>query len=169
MEAGQIRRLRSRAFDALREFPVDPLSLSLVGGFTNVIFRVDTEDRPLTWDRVFYWPEEVDPVVLFDPNRAHHLAGGRREVLDRSIAAVEAAFFKLDSAVAQVIHGDLHPDNVHVYRDRLIGLDFEDVTWGHRVQDVALTLFYERGYERYDDFRVAFEDGYRTVAEWPVS
>lgn len=169
MEAGQIRRLRSRAFDALREFPVDPLSLSLVGGFTNVIFRVDTEDRPLTWDRVFYWPEEVDPVVLFDPNRAHHLAGGRREVLDRSIAAVEAAFSKLDPAVAQVIHGDLHPDNVHVYRDRLIGLDFEDVTWGHRVQDVALTLFYERGYERYDDFRVAFEDGYRTVAEWPVS
>jgi Ser/Thr protein kinase RdoA (MazF antagonist) len=125
--------------------------------------------QPLTWDRVFYWSEEVDPVVLFDPDRAQHLAGGRREVLDRSIAAVEGAFVKLDPTEAQVIHGDLHPDNVHVYRNRLIGLDFEDVTWGHRVQDIAITLFYKRGHAGYDDFRIAFEDGYRTVTKWPVS
>lgn len=270
-EAGQIRRLRSLAVEALKEYPIDALRLRLVGGFTNVIFRVDTgeglfalrvdlhqehsdndvdieldwlaslardsdvdvvrsvpardgrryvhaagkgvpgirrcvlfrwvpgkrlgshptesgyfklgrlsaglhlhgEDlepphRPLTWDKVFYWPEEIDPVVVFDPNRAHYLAGGRREILDRSIAAVEGAFAELDPAEAQVIHGDLHHDNVHVYRDRLIGLDFEDVTWGHRVQDIAITLFYERGHAGYDDFRAAFEDGYRTVAEWPV-
>ncbi len=271
-ERGQIRRLRLLAEAALADFPVESRRLRLVGGFTNVIFRVDTDDgpyalrvdlhqdhsdadveielawlqsleeisdldiarvvpatdgrryvharggrrsgtrrcvlfqwipgkclgddptdaryhklgqmsaglhlhgehftpphQPLTWDRVFYWPEEVDPVVVFDPERAHYLAGGRRDVLDRAIGQVELAFAKLDSAEAQVIHGDLHPDNVHVYRNRLIGFDFEDVTWGHRVQDIAITLFYERDRAGYADFRSAFETGYRSVADWPVS
>jgi len=271
-ERGQIMRLRSLAETALGQYQIVPRRLRLVGGFTNVIFRVDTDDgpyalrvdlhqdhsdedieieiawlqslaeisdldiarvvstrnarqyvhatgagvpgtrrcvlfqwvpgkclgddptvagyhrlgqmsaglhvhgehfnpphQPLTWDKVFYWPEEVDPVVVFDPDRAHYLTNGRREVLDRSIARVEPAFSKLVPDEAQVIHGDLHPYNVHVYRDRLIGFDFEDVTWGHRVQDIAITLFYERNHSGYDDFSAAFEEGYRTRADWPVS
>lgn len=271
-EDGQIRRLRSLALSALERYRIDPARLRLVGGFTNVLFRVDTaggpyalrvdlhmdhsdddienelgwladlearsdldvarfvpaadgakyvyasadgvpgarrcvlfrwipghclgddptEDgyeklgslsaglhingtdfepphTPLTWDRVFYWPEEVDPVVVFDEDRAHFLRDDRRDLLNRAIETVEPAFQNLDPSTAQLIHGDLHPDNVHVYRDRLIGFDFEDVTWGHRVQDVAITLFYERNHAGYDDFRAAFEAGYRTVAPWPVT
>lgn len=271
-EAGQIHRLRTLTFAALERYPIEPQQLRLIGGFTNVLFRVETSDGPLalrvdlhrdhsdedvvnelawlsalaeetdldlaraipasdgspyvyasiagvpgqrrcvlfewipgrclgdaptedgyhklgqlsaglhlhgagfepphpplTWDRVFYWPEKIDPVVVFDDDRAHFLGGGRREVLDRAIAQVEPAFAKLGPAEAQVIHGDLHPDNVHVYHNRLIGFDFEDVTWGHRVQDVAITLFYERAHAGYNDFRVAFEEGYRTVAPWPVT
>ena len=271
-EAGQIRRLRPLAMSALERYPIQPDRLTLIGGFTNVLFRVGTADGPyalrvdlhqdhsdgdvenelawledlrsnteldvarfvsavdgnrsvyagatgipqkrrcvlfewvpgrclgdaptedgyhklgqlsaglhvhgagfkpphppLTWDRVFYWPEDVDPVVVFDDARAHFLEGGRRAVLDRAIAQVEPAFATLDPSEAHVIHGDLHPDNVHVYRNRLIGFDFEDVSWGHRVQDVAITLFYERGHIGYNDFRVAFEEGYRTVAPWPVT
>jgi Ser/Thr protein kinase RdoA (MazF antagonist) len=271
-ERGQIMRLRSLAEAALGNYSVVARRLRLVGGFTNVIFRVDTDDgryalrvdlhqdhsdedveielawlrslaetsdldvvrvvpatdgrlyvhatgtgipgtrrcvlfqwvpgkclgnaptvagyhrlgqmsaglhlqaehftppyQPLTWDKVFYWPEEVDPVVVFDPERAHYLAGGRRDVLDRSIAQVESAFTKLDSTEAQVIHGDLHPDNVHVYRNRVIGFDFEDVTWGHRVQDIAITLFYERSHPDYDNLKAAFEAGYRSLATWPVN
>ena len=42
------------------------------------------------------------------------------------------------------------------------------MTWGHRVQDIAITLFYERNHAAYADLRAAFEDGYRTVAAWPV-
>ncbi|MEN8040874.1 MAG: phosphotransferase [Actinomycetota bacterium] len=271
-EAGQFRRLRPLAIAALERYGVEPLRLRLVGGFTNVIFRVDAKDgpyalrvdlhrdhsdndvdielswlaalgtdtdldiarfvpaedgsryvhastpgvpgerrcvlfrwipgrclgddptedgynklgrlsamlhvhgtdfvpphTPLTWDKVFYWPEDVDPVVVFDADRAHYLNDGRRETLDRSIAVVEEAFARLDPSGAQVIHGDLHPDNVHVYRNRLIGFDFEDVTWGHRVQDVAVTLFYERNHARYGDLRAAFEEGYRSVAPWPVT
>ncbi len=123
---------------------------------------------PLAWDRVFYWPEEVDPVVIFSPEMAHHFAGQRRDILDRAIAAAEAAFERLQPARAQTIHGDLHPWNVHAYRSRVIAFDFEDVTWGHPVQDVATTLFYERNDPAYTDLRTAFEEGYRTVAPWPV-
>lgn len=123
--------------------------------------------RPLTWDRVFYWPEEVDPVVIFRPEMQGYFDAGRRRVLERAIAAVEQAFDRLPEGGAQMIHGDLHPWNVHTYRSRLIAFDFEDVTWGHRVQDVATTLFYERSYAAYADLRRAFEEGYRTVADWP--
>ncbi|RLE16265.1 MAG: hypothetical protein DRJ28_02095 [Actinobacteria bacterium] len=45
-EAGQIRRLRSLAVEALKEYPIDALRLRLVDGFTNVIFRVDTGEGP---------------------------------------------------------------------------------------------------------------------------
>ena len=271
-EAGQIRRLRALAAGALPEFPIEPIGLRLVGGFTNVIFRVDTPDgpyalridlhqdhsdehvdielawldalgretdldlvrfvpardgrryihasapdvpgqrrcvlfewvpgrilgasptavgyrqlgklsaglhvhgaeftpphAPMAWDRVFYWDESVDPVVIFEPEMAHYFANGRQEILDRSIEVVESAFARLDPAGVQMIHGDLHPDNVHTYRGRLIGFDFEDVTWGHRVQDVAITLFYERDHPSYPSLRAAFEEGYRSVAPWPVT
>ena len=270
-ESGQIRRLRKLAERALLSYPIEPIRLRLVGGFTNVIYRVDTPDRsyalrvdlhqdhsdgdvenelawleaiaadtsldaarpvrasdgrgyvyadavgvpgqrrcvlfewipgrpladrlseagyhalgrlsarlhihgsdlkpphrPLTWDRVFYWPEEVDPVVIFRPEMRRYVGPARRRVLDRSIATVEKAFDLLPEAEAQLIHGDLHPWNVHTYRNRLIAFDFEDVTWGHRVQDVATTLFYERSHDAYTDLRMAFEEGYRSVAEWPA-
>jgi Ser/Thr protein kinase RdoA (MazF antagonist) len=271
-EAGQIRRLRTLALEALRAYRIRPTRLSLVGGFTNVIFRVDTPRRPyalrvdlhqdhtdedvdnelawlealatdtdlnvarfvraaddrsyiyaaapgvpgerrcilfdwilgrplaermsepgyhalgrlsaglhlhgtefkpphqpLTWDRIFYWPEEVDPVVIFDRDMAHHFTDGRKEILDRSIALVEEAFRRLNPNAAQMIHGDLHPWNVHSYRETLTAFDFEDVTWGHRVQDVATTLFYERNHPAYWDLRAAFEEGYREIAPWPVT
>jgi Ser/Thr protein kinase RdoA (MazF antagonist) len=271
-DAGQIRRLRPLAISALERYPIKPERLRLVGGFTNVIFRVDTErgpyalrvdlhqdhsdadienelawlealavdteldvcrfvrtrdgsgyvyagapgvpglrrcvlfrwipgrilgtnlseigyhrlgrlaaglhlhgasftppHKPLTWDRVFYWPEEVDPVVIYEPRMDQFLDTSRRSVLDRAIPVLEAAFARLDPADAQIIHGDLHPDNVHVYRNRMIAFDFEDVTWGHRVQDVAITLFYERGHPGYRDLRAAFEDGYRSLAPWPAA
>jgi Ser/Thr protein kinase RdoA (MazF antagonist) len=270
-ESGQMRRLRRLAERALEAFPIEPVRLRLVGGFTNVIYRVDTaagpyairvdlhqdhsdadvdnelawleaiaadttleaakpvlardgsryvyaaadgvpgprrcvlfewipggpladrlsEDgyhalgrlsaglhlhgagfvpphRPLTWDRVFYWPEEVDPVVVFKPEMQQYLGQGRRQILDQAIEVVERAFARLPAGEAQVTHGDLHPWNVHTYRNRLIAFDFEDVTWGHRVQDVATTLMYERSHEAYPDLRAAFEEGYRAVAEWPV-
>lgn len=125
--------------------------------------------RPLTWDRIFYWPEEVDPVVIGTPAVGRFLAGGRAEILDRAIAVAERAFARLDPRRAQIVHGDLHPGNVHVFRDRLIAFDFEDVTWGHRVQDVAITLFYERTHPAYNDLRAAFEEGYRSLAPWPVT
>jgi Ser/Thr protein kinase RdoA (MazF antagonist) len=271
-EAGQIRRLRPLAAAALQMYDLEPQRLRLVGGFTNVIYRIDTaggayalrvdlhqdhsdhdvevelswlralaaetdldvcrfvashdgadyvyataagvpgprrcvlfewipgrplDDKrteaayhqlgalaaglhvhgssvvpphqPLTWDRVFYWPEEVDPVVIFDKRMDQYLDAKRRRILDKTITVLEPAFGRLDPTKRQVIHGDLHPWNVHRYRNRVIAFDFEDVTWGHRVQDVATTLFYGRTYPEYQDLRMAFEEGYRTLAPWPAS
>ena len=268
-EAGRFRRLRGLAINALDHYAVTPTRLSLVGGFTNVVYRVDTaagplalrvdymqdhsdenvevelawlealadtdldvarvvaaEDgrtsvyastdgvpgarrcvlfewipgkplaeaisreryfelgtisarlhahgstfeppsRPMAWDRTFYWPEDVDPVVYHLPEHAHHFAGGRRATLERAIELVEPAFARIDEAENQIVHCDIHPWNVHVYYDRLIVLDFEDVAWAHPVQDVAVTLFYQQSRDDYGELRAAFRDGYETLAPWP--
>lgn len=271
-EAGQMRRLRPLALAALRSFPIAPTRLRLVGGFTNVIFRVDTDrgpyalrvdlhqdhsdedvitelawlaaiaaetdldvcrfvpaddgapfvyatgrgvpgsrrcvlfewirgrplaerlselgyhrlgrlaaglhrhgrtftppHRPLTWDRIFYWPEEVDPVVINEPRMDRFIGPERRLILERAIELIEPAFARLDPAAAQVVHGDLHPWNVHTYRGRLVAFDFEDVTWGHPVQDVAITLYYERHHPAYPKLRKAFSEGYQSIAPWPAT
>ena len=271
-ERGQIRRLRPLALAALSSFPITPTRLRLVGGFTNIIFRVETDrgpyalrvdlhqdhsdedvinelawlaalaaetdldvcrfvptndgapfvyatgdgvpgtrrcvlfewipgkpladnlsesayhhlgrlaaglhvhgatvsppHQPLTWDRIFYWPEEVDPVVIYEPRLDRYIDPEWRRILDRAVELVEPAFARLAPGGAQLIHGDLHPWNVHQYRNRLIAFDFEDVTWGHPVQDVAITLFYERDHPGYADLRAAFAEGYQSIAAWPVS
>ena len=108
--------------------------------------------------------------LLFVADLLERFVGpARRHILDRAIELIEPAFARLDPAAAQVIHGDLHPWNVHRYRNRLIAFDFEDVTWGHPVQDIAITLFYERNHPAYEDLRAAFAEGYRSVAAWPIS
>lgn len=124
--------------------------------------------QPMAWDKVFYWQEPSDPVVYHLPEHAHHFAGGRMEILERAIDAVTPAFGRLDPKRAQIIHADLHPWNVHVAQSRMIALDFEDVAWGDRAQDIAITLFYERDHAEYADLRAGFETGYRQVAPWPV-
>lgn len=271
-EAGQIRRLRPLAMAALEHYPIQPIRLRLVGGFTNIIFRVDAADgiyalridlrqdhsdadvdielawlealaadtsldvcrfvptssgnrfvhtsgegvpgtrrcvlfewipgrplhdnlsedgyrqlgslsaglhlhgrqfvppnQPMRWDKVFYWPEDIDPVVIYEPRMEQYIDTSRRGILDRSLRVLDDAFSRLDASGAQPIHGDLHPWNVHRYHSRLIAFDFEDVTWGHPVQDIAITLFYERDHPRYDALRSSFETGYRAIAPWPVT
>ncbi len=187
-ERGRYRRLRALAWAALEAYDVDATGIRLVGGFTNVVYRIDTatgplalrvdlqqdhtdsdvdievawlaalaEDteldvcrvvrsrrgepyvyaeaegipgrrrcvlqhwipggplaermtevgyhrlgvmsaslhvhgagfvpphEPMKWDRVFYWPEEFDPVVIDRPEHQHHFGGGRRGVLDRAL------------------------------------------------------------------------------------
>ncbi|NND01495.1 MAG: phosphotransferase [Acidimicrobiia bacterium] len=123
--------------------------------------------RPMPWDQVFYWPEEFDPVVYNLPKSARHFGGNRTAVMEKALATAARAFARLDPADAQVLHGDLHPWNVHVKGKRMIALDFEDVMWGDRVQDVAITLFYERDHDAYADLRAAFTEGYSAIAPWP--
>lgn len=125
--------------------------------------------RPMAWDRVFYWDEAVDPLVYHLPENAHHFTGNRMEVMERSLTVVREAFARLDQAELQVLHGDLHPWNVHVKGRRMIALDFEDVMWAHPVQDVAITLFYRRSEPGYEEMRAAFIDGYGAIAPWPES
>lgn len=124
--------------------------------------------RPMAWDRVFYWPEEIDPVVIHRPEHQHHFGGGRREVLDRALELTSSVLEDLDAAEAQIAHGDLHPWNVHVSRSRLVAFDFEDVMWAHPSQDIAITLYYERDHPGFADLEAAFEEGYRSIAPWPV-
>lgn len=126
----------------------------------------DAPARPMAWDRVFYWPEQVDPFVLDAPEHAHHFGDGRRDVLERAIGLVGAAFTEV-AADSQIVHGDLHLQNVHAVRNRLWVIDFEDVLWAHPVQDLAITVNDIERTDAPDELRAAFRAGYETVQPWP--
>lgn len=123
--------------------------------------------QPLVWDRIFYYPTE--PVVMFDDEHCDVITPERRAVIDEVIGRAGAELAALHrSSACGYLHGDLNPWNVKVYRGRLAVFDFEDVSVGHPVQDVAVALFYGRQRQGYDDLRAAFRAGYERVGTWPV-
>lgn len=128
---------------------------------------VTVPGRPMAWDRPFYYPPEVDPYVVDDPAYAHLYSDARRAIVAEARAHVEPAFARRDASGFRILHGDLHPWNVHIRRGALTAFDFEDVMWGHPVQDVAITLFYLREREDYRALRAAFEAGYTERRAWP--
>jgi Ser/Thr protein kinase RdoA (MazF antagonist) len=95
-----------------------------------------------------------------------------RDVLDRAWAAVCGAFERLyaDPSALQVIHNDLHHENIKLGRRRLLPFDFEDTIWGYPVQDIAMALqdlMLDVAPDAYDPLLGAFRQGYETLALWP--
>ena len=119
-----------------------------------------------TSDTVFPFGE---PVVLFDEVYRALFPPSRRKVFQRALERVEDALEKLyaDSHGLRVLHNDLHQWNVKVFRGRLYALDFEDLMWGYPVQDIAISLYYFQGLERYAALHEAFTCGYANHSQWP--
>jgi Ser/Thr protein kinase RdoA (MazF antagonist) len=125
-----------------------------------------TPKKPMAWDRVFYFSEEVDPVVYHVPENAARLPKGGLDVIERTIELVQP---RLEAQGArQIIHGDLHPWNVHVSRKRLWALDFADVMWGSPAQDLAITFYYVQFRPDVDELSAAFRSGYEQITPWPT-
>jgi len=137
-------------------------------------FRPSPTFRIRRFDRVFPWSDPnfstSEPVVLFDPAHRDLFPPARRRVYEAAIERVQNVIDEIRAADDPeiVIHNDLHPWNVKVRpRGRLHALDFEDLMWGHPVQDVATSLYYlylrDGGADLCDQFRA----GYESVAPWP--
>lgn len=271
-ERGRLRRTRNVALAALEQYPVEVTGLSLIGGFVNALYRVETPDgplairvdvmgehsdtdadvelgwlealaadrvvnvptplrtvagalythatapgvpgtrrcalftwvpgatladrmhahhfggygrmsallhrhgaghhpssRPMAWDRVFYFPEEVDPVVWDRENNSGAFPDGGIDTVRRAIEIVEARLASITDADRQIVHGDLHIWNVHVRRSELWALDFEDVMWATPAQDLAISLYYLEGRPDRDQLVAAFRAGYEQIAPWPAT
>lgn len=123
--------------------------------------------RPLVWDRVFYYPTE--PVVLYGEQYRRLMTPQRFEVVRAVEEMCETELSRIHNELpVSILHGDLHPWNVIREGDRLFVFDFEDVMIGAPVQDIAITLFYNRDHDDYAGLRAAFEHGYTTLRPWPV-
>ena len=95
-----------------------------------------------------------------------------RAILRRIDERVRGAFSGLyqNPAGLQVIHNDLHHDNIKIYHGRLSPLDFEDTIWGYPVQDMAMALqdlMVDVAPEAYLPLRDAFQAGYESARSWP--
>ncbi|MBU0595839.1 GNAT family N-acetyltransferase, partial [Candidatus Bipolaricaulota bacterium] len=134
-------------------------------------FRPPPGFRIRTYDSVFPYSDPAfagfEPIVLFDlgkdlmpPERKdafRHAHDRIRTIIDRLFAEAEE----------QVIHNDLHVWNVKVTRSRIYALDFEDLLWGHPIQDLGTTLFYYSANERREELLAAFRRGYESARAWP--
>jgi Ser/Thr protein kinase RdoA (MazF antagonist) len=123
--------------------------------------------RPKAWDTCFYYPDE--PIVYDQPEYAHLFTPERMKLVKAVIARADSVFEQLFRQRNQAIllHGDLHYWNVHYHRDSLYLIDFEDVTLGYPIQDIAISFYYGRHREAYPALRAAFKLGYQQVRPWP--
>ena len=266
-EPGKLRRLRSVATAALGDYDVDVQRVSLIGGFVNALYRVDTPDgplalrvdlmqehsdadaelelewldalagtvnvgaplrtrgrelythavargvpeprrcvlftwvpgrpladrtspelfeeygrlsarlhlhgadhrpsrRPMVWDEVFYFGEDVDPVVYHLPEHEAEFPEGGLDVVERARGVVEPILASVRER--QVVHGDLHIWNVHARYGELWALDFEDIMWGSRAQDIAISLYYLDDRPDRQELIGAFRRGYEELVGWPT-
>jgi Ser/Thr protein kinase RdoA (MazF antagonist) len=113
----------------------------------------------MTWHTVFYYYHE--PVVIDDPAYVILFSPARRELIHEVAAAAKQVLQELAQSTPDriLIHGDLHPYNVHVARGCLYVLDFEDVLFGYPVQDIAITFAAFRRYPDCESLWRAFEAG----------
>ena len=128
--------------------------------------------RPMAWDRAFYFVHE--PTVVYAAAHAHLFAAAQIDAIRSAEHKVNAAIdelFERGQGGPMLIHGDLHPGNVHVYRGAAWVLDFEDLMWGFPVQDIAVSLYNARvaESESYAALYEAFQSGYERVRAWPAS
>lgn len=122
--------------------------------------------RPMVWDRVHYFPETVDPVVYHLPENAEEFPNGGLEVVERTLAIVEPQLASVTDR--QIVHGDLHVWNVHARRGEVWALDFEDIMWASRAQDIAISLYYIQDRPDRNELIGAFRRGYEQFAGWPT-
>lgn len=120
------------------------------------------------WDRTFYYPEELESVVI-DDFRYDHLFGGLRPILQRVAEACDAFIARRWSEEEPtVVHGDLHEWNVHLHLGRAWAIDFEDVMLALPAQDIATSLYGARTRDDLDALVAAFREGYEEERAWPV-
>ena len=126
-------------------------------------------EKARSWDRVFYYDPEFDPVVINDPVYGHLFETPRRRAIAR---ATELATTVIDESWPdgrpQIVHGDLHEWNVHLSGSNMHAFDFEDVMLALPAQDVAISLYHTRNSDQKVAIREAFKRGYETVLDWPV-
>ena len=122
-----------------------------------------------SWDRVFYYDPEFDPVVIDDPVYGHLFDIPRRRIIARAHALATTVIEQSWSeGEPQIVHGDLHEWNVHLSGSSLHAFDFEDVMWALPAQDAAISLYHTRASDQKVSIRDSFRRGYESILPWPI-
>ncbi|MEM9952547.1 MAG: phosphotransferase [Chloroflexota bacterium] len=111
----------------------------------------------------------AEPNVIFDDEHQQHFTDEQLSLIEMAIGKVQADIDTLyqDTSGITIIHGDLHQWNVLLYRKQLSPIDFEDMMRAYPIQDIAVTLYYNRFDDNYEDLLAGFKRGYETIAPFP--
>ena len=125
--------------------------------------------QPRKWDRVFYYDQDFDPIVISDPSYSHLFGPERERVINKAGEMAQAVIEAEWSRVTpQIVHGDLHEWNVHIVGGRMYVFDFEDVMLATPAQDVSIALYSSRQSQAREASVDAFRRGYESVRPWPI-
>jgi len=89
------------------------------------------------------------------------------EAIERAQAAIDALWAHPPHR-PHILHGDFHPNNILVWRDHLVPIDFQDALWGFEIQDVAITMMVFEHYPDAGALAAALRAGYERVRPWPA-
>lgn len=109
--------------------------------------------------------------VLFSPVSQFAFSANALDIYQRVMEKITEAFAELyrNDEGLQVIHNDLHHENIKIDNGVLRPFDFEDTIWGYAVQDIAMALqdlMMDVKPEQFDVLQVAFRQGYESLREW---
>lgn len=124
--------------------------------------------KPLIWDKTIYYEgmDFVIPKLVYSGYVSSRDASMVAEVMSAADDELEILASTPD---LMFLHGNLEMWNIlTTATGRLVLLDFEDVMFGSPVLDIAITLFYGQERRDYAALSAAYENGYRTVRDWPV-
>jgi Ser/Thr protein kinase RdoA (MazF antagonist) len=89
------------------------------------------------------------------------------EAFDRAQAAIDALWARPPHP-AHLLHGDFHPNNILVWRNRLTPIDFQDALWGFEIQDISMTIAAFEHSPDPEGLAAALRAGYERVRPWPA-
>jgi Ser/Thr protein kinase RdoA (MazF antagonist) len=89
-----------------------------------------------------------------------------QESRQRAQEAIDLVW-QTDSSPPHLLHGDFTGQNIIENRTGLVPIDFQDLAWGHEVQDVAISLLPLARSDQSGALSLAFRNGYEEVHTWP--
>lgn len=120
------------------------------------------------WNRTFYYPADLDPVVFTDFSYDHLFFPIRAELAAAAAVTDDYIRRRWSESDPMVVHGDLHEWNVHLALGRAWAIDFEDVMMALPAQDIATSLYGARTRPDLTSVITAFRRGYEEERRWPV-
>ena len=122
------------------------------------------------WDRIFYYDQGLDPIIIYDSRFDHVFSPGRRTIIDKAgQAATNVIDASWEAGTTQVVHGDLHEWNVHTdahpaLRVRLRGRDDRPPRPGR----LGVPLFVAHERSDLPRSRPHFARAIEEIAPWPI-
>lgn len=123
---------------------------------------------PKRWDKVFYYRGEE--AVYEDEKYQHIINSQYHDIMDHIIPYLsERLSGYYESGNPQLIHADINPWNIKIYKDEIRLFDFEEAMYGFPIHDFAIILYYYRYNTNFDYTKVKkfLFDGYSTICQLP--
>lgn len=118
---------------------------------------------PKKWDSIFYFRNEKP---IFHTEQYKKYYKDEISFLQKTITYSDEKLLEFyKNTPPQLVHGDMNPWNIMLYKNQLRIVDFEDVILAYPVHDVAIFLYYYKYDQKFDYIKVKeqFFSGYKSI------